>query len=279
MTIRRAPMRIARVIAAGVVLLALNGCSRFTDNGFAACERAQGSQAALDLCSRVIDGGKASPKEVAYARMYRASAHQDQKQPEAAIADMDAAIRLLPQDPKLLTNRGALHGMQGRDEQARVDLEAAMKLDPTDVNTLGNLGVVYEHLNEFGKSRDLMKRAQGLAPNNPQVWGELCWDGAVVADQLEETLAACDKAIELSPIPNNFNSRGFAFYRAGRFEEAMSDYTHSLEGDPKVASSWLMLGLTKRALNAADAQADIDKGNAMDPKVAARYASYGIKTD
>ena len=46
-----------------------------------------------------------------------------------------------------------------------------------------------------------------------------------------------------------------------------------------MASSWLMRGVAKRAAGVDGAQADIDKGKAMDANVAARYASYGVDTD
>jgi len=65
----------------------------------------------------------------------------------------------------------------------------------------------------------------------------------------------------------------------GHFQDAIADYDYAIRGAPGVASSWLMRGLAKKAGNVEGAQADIDKGKAMDPTVAARYASYGVVID
>ena len=102
---------------------------------------------------------------------------------------------------------------------------------------------------------------------------------ARVAPPRDPAVAIRDRALELDAgSSNSYNSRGYVNFRAGRFAESVHDYDAALAAQPAVASSWYVRGLAKRALgDAAGAEADIAKGLALDPKVAERYAGYGVK--
>ena len=68
-------------------------------------------------------------------------------------------------------------------------------------------------------------------------------------------------------------------FRRGDFTRAIADYDGAIAANPKVASSYLIRGLAKRALGDPAGAGDIDKARAMDATVAARYQSYGIAVD
>jgi tetratricopeptide (TPR) repeat protein len=168
--------------------------------------------------------------------------------------------------------------MRGDLDAAMVDLDAALRVDPRNVMALGNRGIIHSKRGEFALAREDMNLAISIDPKPWQPWSERCWIGAVIADDLPKALADCDHAIELQPRdPNTYNSRGLVNFRMGRHKEAVADYDRSIEGDPSVASSWMMRGLARKALGENDAQADIDKGKSMDSSVAARYSSYGVQ--
>ena len=269
--------RLAACIAASLLLA---GCARAGGEKMAACQAATDADTAIRACSAVIDAGTAAPKEMAYAHMFRGNALNNKRQPGEGLKDLDEAVRLLPGDASLLAGRGVMRAMNGDADGGIHDLDEALRLDPKNTLALGNRAIFHSQRGEFRDSLALIDRALALDDKQPQVWGERCWVLAVLNERLPEAVAACDKAAALRPDDaNNYNSRGFAYFRMGKYAESIADYDRSLAGDASVASSWLVRGLAKRAAGVAGAQEDIDKGKAMDPKVAARFAGYGVDTN
>jgi len=250
------------------------------DSGFAACESAAGPGNPADVvarCTPVIDSSAATPRERAYAHMYRAGALQSQNQVARALGDSDEAVRLVPGDANLIANRGAIYGMQGQLALAQHDLEEALKIDANNMLAIGNLAIIHSRRSEWAESRAMIARGLAIEPNHVALRSELCWTGAVSDANAADALPDCDNAIRISKNdPNNFNSRGLAQFRAGKFAEAIADYDRSLEGNANVGSSWYMRGMSKRAAGMEGAQEDIDRGLQLEPGVDQRYAGYGV---
>jgi tetratricopeptide (TPR) repeat protein len=227
----------------------------------------------------VIESKSASKEDRASALSARGVAFNAKGLRKESQQDLDASVRLVPSADNL-ANRGAVKGIQGDLEAATVDLEAALRVDPRNVLAIGNRGIIHEKRGEFAAARADMDLAISIDPTPWQPWSERCWIGAVMADQLPESLADCNRSIELEPQDaNTYNSRGLVHFRLGHYQEAVADYDRSIQGNPAVASSWMMRGLAKQAAGLEGAQSDIDKGKAMDPNVAARYASYGVAVE
>ena len=246
------------------------------ESPLAACMNAQSAETALGRCAEVIDSPSASPHDRAVAYSYRAGWLQSGGRPAEALADANSAVQLAPNDAVALAGRGSIYVAQGQLEPGTRDLEAAIRLDPKNIVALGNRGVVHEKLGEWDKARAIVDRVLELDPDSAPGWEEKCWIGAASAPDAASALADCDKAIEIFDAPNNYNSRGLANYRAGKFADAIADYDHSIEGDPNVASSYFMRGLAKQAAGIDGAQADIDKGLQLEPGVRERYVRVGI---
>jgi tetratricopeptide (TPR) repeat protein len=272
-------MRFIRSFAGTVFLagFALTGCSRAADDGVAACQAAQGDQDVIRECTKMIDAGLATPEQMAYAHMFRATARQKLGQAKAALDDSNAAVRLAPKDSKIVGNRGVILGMQGHPEESLRDLETAVALDPGDKLANGNLAIQYSKRGDFVKARKYVTHAIELDPAHPAFIAELCWVGAAGGDDPEQALADCNHAVETNPDANNFNSRGLAHYRLKRYAESIADYDRSLQRNPDEASSWYVRGLAKRAAGIEGAQADIDKALSLNAGVADRFAGFGIK--
>jgi tetratricopeptide (TPR) repeat protein len=259
-------------------LFLLASCSHAQESTLAACEAATNSGVAsttVEACTRVIES-KASAKDRAYAYTMRAAALNTLGKTAAAVSDLDESVRLAPGEASIVANRGVILGMQGKPELAVRDLDAALQLDPNNTLALGNRAIMHSKQGEWLQARRLIEHALQLEPNSVPMVGELCWIGAASAPYPVAAIPDCDRAIKISAIPNNFNSRGLAHYRAGNFAEAIADYDRSLKGAPDVGSSWYMRGMAKRAAGVEGAQADIDKGLSLEPGVADRYAGYGV---
>jgi tetratricopeptide (TPR) repeat protein len=269
----------ALLFACALAALLSVSCSRASSAGLASCKEATDVKTAISACTDVVESKTASKEERASALSYRGSAFNAKGMLKESLQDLDESVRLVP-SAENLANRGAIRAMRGDSDAATVDLEAALRLDPRNVLALGNRGIMREKRGEFVAARADMDLAISIDPKAYQPWAERCWIGAVLADQLPQSLTDCNHAIELqSADPNNYNNRGFLLFRMGHYPEAITDYERSIKGAPAIASSWMMLGLAKKAAGVEGAQADIDKGKAMDPNVAARYAGYGVDVE
>ena len=262
-----------------LVALLSSGCSSASSSGLAACKQARNAEDAIAACTQVIDSKTATKDERASALSYRGGAFDAKGMREESLHDVDASVQLVPSAANL-ANRGAIRNIQGDLDAAMVDLDAALRLDPRNVLAIGNRGIIHQKRGELQAARADIDLAISIDPKPPQLWGERCWIGAILADQLPQSLSDCSESMKRQPgDANAYNTRGLVHFRMGHYAEAIADYERALAGDPAVASSWLMLGLAKKAAGMDGAQADIDKGNAMDPNVAARYAGYGVAVD
>jgi len=268
-------MKTASKLMFAAALLTLAGC-RHSQGGLAACTAATTTREAIDACTQVIDTRDAPAQERAIAYNTRAGARQGAGDPGGAISDSDAAIALAPRDANFIANRGAIYGMQRQPSRAIPDLLAALRIDPNNTLALGNLAIIYDQRGEWQQGLALVDRIIQVEPKHPQAWEERCWIGAASGGDANAALSDCNQALQLSNNANNHNSRGLAYYRAGKFTEAIADYDVSIEGNPNVGSSFYMRGRAKRAAGVEGAQEDIDKGLSLEPGVAQRYAGYGV---
>ena len=75
------------------------------------------------------------------------------------------------------------------------------------------------------------RRALEASPNNAQVCNSLAWTYLTAPEALRDWKAAlplAEKAVQLDPGPMNRNTLGVAYYRAGRYREALGALEHNL---------------------------------------------------
>jgi tetratricopeptide (TPR) repeat protein len=97
--------------------------------------------------------------------------------------------------------------------------------------------------------------------------------------RLEEALADCNEALRLAPDdPATLDSRGFTYLKLGRFEQAIGDYDAALARNPRASGSLYGRGLARLRLqnDPEGGRADLAAAKALDPGVAAEFASYGL---
>lgn len=72
---------------------------------------------------------------------------------EEAIAELDLAIQLEPDNAIAYSNRAYGYSSLGQHEQARVDSDKAIQLDPNEVAAYINRGIAYSNLGQPEETR------------------------------------------------------------------------------------------------------------------------------
>ncbi|MER8118100.1 tetratricopeptide repeat protein [Streptomyces sp. NPDC094031] len=193
----------------------------------------------------------------------RARAHRLLADYPAALADLDRADTLSPDDVSTLRERGETRRTAGRLQEALADLDRALALDPGDIPALSSralclyaLGRADEALADadhvLAREEDtlwaLVQRARihadreewdpalrdldriaSLAPRDAWVAAE-CGDLYRDAGRYEDAVGELSRALELSPdYAWPLASRGAALCRLGRYEEALADLDRAVE--------------------------------------------------
>lgn len=147
---------------------------------------------------------------------------------DEAIEHLKAA---LDEDPDDIRAYLALGGVYARQEnyRAAADLyeEAVSRIDePTreEWNVFYQRGIAYERLKEWDKAEPNFRKALELFPDQPQVLNYLGYSWVDMNVNLEEGLDMIRRAVEIRPSDGYIvDSLGWAYYRLGRYDEAVKE--------------------------------------------------------
>ncbi len=230
---------------------------------------------------------------------------------DGALEDLDMVVDLAP-SATVYFQRARLLMEMGRMEDALADAEQGGELDPGISATLFRANVMsyLDRVDEAialleeqdgnaeerraiamalsdleaaaGRKEDGLRRIDDLLgerPGDPALLNGKCWYQATW--NLQEGLAElCTKAVELADwSPPVLDSRAMAYFRLGRFEEALKDIDAALSASPELVPSLLMRGVVRRAMGDKGGQDDIRSALARSPSLAPLYTRFGIKLD
>ncbi|MFZ2161860.1 MAG: tetratricopeptide repeat protein [Sideroxyarcus sp.] len=115
-----------------------------------------------------------------------------------ALAPMQKAIELLPDDAEAYSNLGANLQDLGRSSEAEDVLKRALKINPNDAGVLCNLGITLQSQGRLAEAEDSYRQALRIRPDFPEVHGSL---GAILQamGRLDESLAHFQQRAKLMP--------------------------------------------------------------------------------
>jgi tetratricopeptide (TPR) repeat protein len=142
--------------------------------------------------------------------------------------------------------------------------------------------IAYEKLGKYDLAIADLAQASQLGgahdQNRPGIYNDLCFDRAVSGGSSSQALADCNRSLELRPgDPSTLDSRALVELQMKNYAAVISDANAVLAAKPKLASSLYMRGIAR--LNSGDAtggNADIAAAKAIDPRISATYANYGV---
>jgi predicted aspartyl protease/tetratricopeptide (TPR) repeat protein len=245
----------------------------------------------------------------------RGAASLARKEPEAALADLDRACAMEPDNASFHATRAAVQERLKDFDKARADLDTALRLDPRlaearmqrawlrpdgadHAAALEDLRVLDDTLpptsNLRGGMARLYDRFEMHAPaikqwtlwisNHPQdvmvpdAKSARCWSRVQAGIELDLARKDCDDAVDDDEKnPSRLGTRGWLDLRLDQPAKAKADFDAALKSRP--AAEWWLYGraLARQHLGeAAAAQADLAAARKADPKIDDKVKSAGL---
>ena len=251
----------------------------FARRGTAFAARHDYPRAIADL-TRAIE---LAPAEAAY-HYERGMTHWQNQDPDGALEDFDAAIKLKPDDVRALVARAELRAARHDPaESVRPDLDAADRAAPREADVRLALGHLYEYLHDFPAAiaqYDHWIEARRLDDvGMPAARNARCWARALAGQELDRALADCNAAVRARPkVAAYLDSRGLVYLRRGQYAKAIGDYDAALALAPGKAWALYGRGVAEQRLGkTAAGQADVAAATALSPRIAEEAAARGIQ--
>jgi tetratricopeptide (TPR) repeat protein/predicted aspartyl protease len=200
---------------------------------------------------------------------------------QLAKADLEHALLLKPADSDAHIARAQVALMDKDAVAARLHLDAADRSLPKEANVRLQLGELY--VEAHSPERGVAQLNEWIAVHEndallPEALNGRCWARALLGQELNRALADCNRANRMSPkVAAILDSRGLVWWRLGRFDRAVEDYDRALALAPRTAASLYGRGLSRLRLGKRpEGQADIDAAMALQPDLIRDLQHYGI---
>jgi len=268
------------VFAIAALCVIANPCCADSQADLDLCKLAGGLDKAdqsIAACDRVISGATVSGPGRAAAFSNRCGWWWTKRQPERALPDCDAAIRLDPGTAAAYINRGNAYLSKGDAERALGDYDEAIRRDPKSAWAFNSRGNFYKTNNDAARALADFDASIRLDPYYALAY----FDRGTVyksKDDFARALADFNESLRLDP--NNaqaYFNRGGVFYGMGDNVHAIADYSAAIRFDSANAVAYLNRGIAYFFVgrSIADAEADFRKANKLDAKNA--YATLWLE--
>jgi predicted aspartyl protease/cytochrome c-type biogenesis protein CcmH/NrfG len=203
------------------------------------------------------------------------------KQSDAALSDLNKSLSLDPKNLEALLLRARLHFMHKDRASAAVDVTAASTLAPAGSTQARSIATMYIQLDQPAAALPLLDDWIRLHDNDATLGSALnerCWARALSNQMLDDALHDCRKAIKRDgENPSYLDSLGLVELRLGHYPESIKAYEQAVAQMPRSAWSRYGLGLAKIRNGQADAgNADLIAARALDPGIEAHVSKYGL---
>ncbi|HUA79878.1 MAG TPA: aspartyl protease family protein [Dyella sp.] len=211
----------------------------------------------------------------------RARAFGTAKQFDAALTDLNKALSLDPKNFEGLLLRATLRFSHKDNAGALADVTAASALAPAGSAQARSVAALYIQLGQAASALPLLDDWIRLHSRDAQlglVLNERCWARGLSNQLLDDALHDCNKAIRRDGnVAAYLDSLGLVELRLGHYPESIKAYEQAVAGNPRSAWSRYGLGLAKIRSGQTDAgKADLVAAHALDPDIEARAARYGL---
>jgi len=232
---------------------------------------------ALDNLNRACTLAPSEP-EYFYQRAF---IHLQLHEGDAALSDLDTALRLKPDHLLALLARAQMRFGKNDNEGGRADLDAAALAAPKQSEYRYELAALYVRAHQLPEAitqYDLWIAGHGEDARIGAARHSRCEAKVLLDQDLDNALSDCNAAVRSNPKSAVFlGTRGLARLRRGDYKKAIDDFDDALKINPKLPWYLYGRGIAKIRLgNSPAGQADIEAAKAIRPAIAEDTAAYGI---
>ncbi len=177
----------------------------------------------IEACTRLIASGEANDGQLVSAYSQRGFL-QRLSQPDRALDDYNAALKLQPNSPGVLTNRAYIYLTRARNDDAMADLNKAIELFVPANAALARYyrGFDYLRFKDYDHAKEDLDEAIKRAPSNPDPYLTR-GDVALAQQQYDAALRDYDEFSKRLPRdPRGLIGRSSALDATGRTDEALA---------------------------------------------------------
>ncbi|MDH3359701.1 MAG: tetratricopeptide repeat protein, partial [Desulfobulbaceae bacterium] len=156
---------------------------------------------------------------------------QEQGNIESAIASLQKAAKILPNDPDIQFNLGVIFQNKGQNDEAMTYYEKALRLQPTNHKALNNTGTL---LHTMGDTEKAITKFKSILAIDPTVGSAHLNLGEMYREigAFRQAIEHYKKGLQLSPdSPNSYNNLATIHKDFGQLSEAMDCYNKALKLD------------------------------------------------
>lgn len=208
---------------------------------------------------------------------------------EAALAAIERALELRPNNDGLLSDLGWTYLEQEQYAEAEQSFKELLEREPRSVEAHTGLSWVYRYSDEpdYDQARAVLEAAAQIDDRNPGVLSNLgstySEQAGATADESDdaalyaEAIKAFDQALAIDP---NFlwalRDRGWAYVNLGQYDQAAASFGEAIDRSPDYLDAYIGLGWTRYYEERYDeAEAAFLQAAAIDPDSAEPYYNLG----
>lgn len=193
--------------------------------------------------SRALESAP-TPEAQAQVHQARAATYYRMGEPDKALADADAVIRLRPDLADAYSLRGQILQAKGQPDLALNDLEIAVRLKP-EARNYGNRGFGRMALGQLDAALEDFNEAIRLKPRYAEAY---LGRGTYYLRNRDyrAAIGQFDQVIQLSPEhASAYNLRGNSYAYLGEYERSISDFDVAILFQPRYAEAFSNRGMMR----------------------------------
>lgn len=230
------------------------------------------SASSINACTRIIQRGESSDSDLSVAYSNRGLGHASSGNNDIALADLEQAINLNPENATAYNNRSYTYLNKGENDLAIEAADQALSLDRQQAYAYNNRGLAYSNKGDYDRAIADLSLALSINPQLVVAYQNRGYAYRMKGEN-DRALDDYDEAIRLqSDDAGLYNARANVYYDKGDYDLALVDYNRALKLKPDFAVVFSNAGDARSRRGEYDrAIADYNKAIGFEPKNAEYY--------